>query len=373
MLATIVIFVALLSVLVFVHEAGHFFAAIKSGVKVEEFGFGFPPRAWGVKRGGVLYSINWIPLGGFVRIKGESGEDVDDPDSFAAKPIWKRAVILSAGVMMNIVLAWFLLSVGYLVGLPQIIEGESRFREVTNAELHVYDVMPGSPAAASGLRPGDTVVSVDDNNFTAAREVVAYTSARAGVPVTFAVTRGEENLPLVFSVTPAMMKDAGRPGVGLALFETGFVSFPWYLAPIEAAKTTASFLYQITASLFGFFRELLVSRTVSQELSGPVGIAVLTGEVAALGFRYVIQFAALLSLNLAVINVLPLPALDGGRLAFLAVEAVRRRAAGRTVEAWTHNLGFAALMLIVLAVTYQDLVKYGDRILNSLAAAVGLH
>ena len=369
MLTTAIIFVALLSVLVFVHELGHFLAAIKAGVRVEEFGFGFPPRLWGVKRGHTIYSINWIPLGGFVRIKGEAGEHAHDHDSFPAKSLPARAFIICAGVIMNVAFAWLLLSVGYLVGLPQIIEGQSSGRQVANAEVHVYDVIKGSPAAAAGLEPGDTLVSLDGQHLADIDAIIAYTSARGGAPIVFHLRRGQTETDR--TVTPVMMKDTGRPGIGIALFETGLVSYPWYQAPAEGAKATGDFLKEITGALYGFFHDLVVTRQVSQDLSGPVGIAVLTGEVASLGFRYVIQFAALLSLNLAVVNILPLPALDGGRLLFIVIEALRRRAMDRKIEALAHNIGFAALMLIVVFVTYRDLLKYGDHILQSLAALVG--
>jgi regulator of sigma E protease len=369
MLTTLIIFVALLSLLIFVHEFGHFFVARRSGMAVEEFGFGFPPRLWGTKRGKTIYSINWIPLGGFVRIKGESGEDADAPDSFSGRPMAARLAVIVAGVAMNVALAWFLLSAGFLVGLPQIIEGDAPGRTVTNVEIHVYDVIKGSPADEAGLKRGDTLVAIGGSTFAAIEEVSAFTAGHDGEPLAFQVKRDGEVVAV--SVTPTLIKETGRPGIGASLFETGFVSYPWYLAPWEGAKATVGFLKEITAALFGFFRDLLFAGRVSPDLSGPVGIAVLTGEVAKLGFRYVIQFAALLSLNLAVVNVLPLPALDGGRLAFLLVEAVRRRAVSRRLEGIVHSLGFVALIGLVLVVTYRDLVRYGGRIIETFAGLVG--
>jgi regulator of sigma E protease len=375
MIFTIFIFIALLSVLIFVHELGHFLAARRSGMTVEEFGFGFPPRLWGFRRkaDGTLYSINWIPLGGFVRIKGESGltEDAAAPDSFAAKGILPRAFVVSAGVLMNIAFAWLLLTVGFTVGLPQVIEGEDDYRRVADEQVHVYELVPGSPAAAAGLQPGDTVVAMNGEPLATIADVVAYTSVREGQSIDVAYRRGAETLSAV--MTPRMLEETGRVGLGVALFETGLVSYPWHVAPVEGIKATFSFLYQIAASLLGFFRDLIVSQQVGQDLSGPVGIAFLTGEVASLGFRYLLQFAALLSLNLAVVNFLPLPALDGGRMAFLLYEVIRGKTAGRRVEGWTHSLGFAFLMLIVVVVTYRDLVRYGDRIMQSLSALVGLN
>lgn len=373
MLTTVITFIVLLSVLIFVHEFGHFIAARRSGMAVEEFGFGFPPKLWGIKKGKTLYTINWIPLGGFVRIKGESGENADQPDSFATQSLPKRVLVVSAGVIMNVVFAWFLLSVGYTVGLPQIIEGEDGYRQVADAQVHVYDVLPESPAEVAGLEPGDTIISMDGRAFGTISEVVSYTSLHQGESIELGYERvsGEQG---TLSVTPEVIEEIERPGIGASLYETGLVSYPWYVAPVEGAKSTFTFLFEIIKALGGFFRDLIVTQKVSSDLSGPVGIAVLTGEVASLGFRYLLQFAALLSLNLAVVNFLPFPALDGGRMVFLIAEAVRRgKAVSRKVEGVTHSLGFAFLMLVVVAVTYRDLVRYGDRILSTLSALVGMN
>jgi regulator of sigma E protease len=369
MFSTVIIFVLLLSALVFVHEFGHFIVAVKTGMRVEEFGFGFPPKAWGIKRGKTVYSINWIPLGGFVRIKGESGEHAHDKDSFGGRPLWARMLVVLAGVTMNVVFAWALLTVGYLVGLPSIIETRAPQSIVTEAKLNVYDVVAGSPAELAGIKQGDAIITVDGQPMTSIEAMIAYTSAREGQTLHLQLERAKKSLSI--DAVPVQMSEAGHAGLGLKLFETGFVSYPWYLAPWEGAKATASFLSQIVVALYGFFRDLVVTRTVSQDMSGPVGIAVLTGEVAALGGRYLLQFAALLSLNLAVVNVLPLPALDGGRFVFVLAEMLRRRPVNAKFEAITHSVGFAALMLVVVLVTYRDLVKYGGKILENLSGLVG--
>jgi regulator of sigma E protease len=242
---------------------------------------------------------------------------------------------------------------------------------VTEARLHVYDVLARSPAQQAGLKQGDVIVTVDGHAMASIDEMIAYTSAREGQPLSVQLERGQEKQAVTAMVTPTQMGETGRASIGIQLFETGFVSYPWYLAPWEGAKATADFLSQIFLALYGFFRDLVVTRTVSSDMSGPVGIAVLTGEVAALGGRYLLQFAALLSLNLAVVNVLPLPALDGGRFAFLLAEAFRRKPINAKFEAVTHSVGFAALMLVVVAVTYRDLTKYGGQILHSLSGLIG--
>ena len=363
---TLIIFVAILSLLVFVHELGHFLLAKWHGVQVDEFGFGFPPRAWGWKKGDTTYSIDWIPLGGFVKIKGEDGEHSGDKDSFGHKPFWQRLSILVAGVVMNLALAWLLLTVGFMVGLPQLIENFPSSARVSQPVIHIASVLTGSPADRAGLRPGDTIVSVDGQSVSDVEAFRARVDTPQGVN-TVVVMRGKSTLP--FTVTAELLKETGRLGLGVALVKTGFVSYPWYLAPYEGLRAVIDVVRGIFSTLGGFVVGLFSSQRSAVEFSGPVGIAILTSEVVKMGFRYLLQFTALLSVNLAVINILPIPALDGGRVLFLLIEAGRGKRAGRTVEALTHNIGFMALMLLVLVVTYFDVLKYGDRLWR---AVIGL-
>jgi regulator of sigma E protease len=358
--------VIVVSLLVFVHEFGHFITAKRAGVRVDEFGFGFPPRAFGVKRGGTIYSINWIPLGGFVKIKGESGEDRADADSFGSKPLWRRALVLLAGVLMNVVLGWFLLTVGYVVGLPQVAEDLSPYARVEQPKIQVVTVLPGSPADRAAMESGDEIVAVGGAAVDTADAVRERTTAAAGEPVALTVRR--DGAEISVEVVPETLQVTGRVGIGVALARTGLVSYPWYVAPLEGAHATWVLTGDIVSAFASLVRDLFTERRVTQEFSGPVGIAFITADVAQLGFRHLLQFTALLSLNLAVINVLPLPALDGGRVLFLAIEAVRGRAVGRRIETAAHNLGFALLMLLVLFVTYKDLVKYGARILGAFSS-----
>lgn len=351
--------IIVIAILVFVHEAGHFFAAIWHGIRVDEFGFGFPPRALGVKRGHTVYSLNWIPLGGFVKIKGESGEDRDDPDSFGSKPLWQRAHVLVAGVFMNVTLAWLLFAVGYMIGLPQLAEDLSPAARVADAKVAVMSVLPGSPAARAGLQAGDVVVSVNGMPVTDTPAVRERTGEAVEVKIGF---RRDGQVNEVVA-TPETLKETGKIGIGVALARTGMVSYVWYWAPVEAARAVWNLGLGILDAFWSLVRDLFTERRVTQDFSGPVGIAFITADVAKQGFRHLLQFTALLSLNLAIINILPFPALDGGRLAFLLVEAARGRAVGRRVEAMAHNIGFALLMILVLVVTYRDLVRYGARIL----------
>ncbi len=370
MLSTIIIFTAVLSLLVFVHEFGHFATAKKAGVKVEEFGFGFPPRLAGFRHGGTIYTINWIPLGGFVKIKGESGEHKSDKDSFGGKSALVRGLILGAGVIMNFVLAWSLLTVGYIIGLPQVAEDLPASAIVRETKIQVVTVLKGSPADRAGLQTSDAIVSLDGAAPAEIADVQKYSTARRDVPVMIEVDRGAKRLKL--AITPETLAETGKVGFGIALVKTGLVSYPWYLAPVQGLSATLSFAREILDSFGKLLGDFFSRKAVSVDVSGPVGIAVVTGQVADLGFRYLLQFTALLSINLAIVNVLPIPALDGGRLMFLVIEKIRGRAVGRRIELTAHNIGFALLMILVAAATYKDLVRFGDRILGAFGKIFGI-
>ena len=370
MIGTIFIFVAVLSLLVFVHEFGHFITAKRAGIRVDEFGFGFPPRLFGIKKNDTIYSINWIPLGGFVKIKGEAGEHKDDKDSFASKSTLTRVSVLLAGVGMNIILAWVLLTVGYVIGLPQVVEGLSPYARVADTKIRVMQVLAGSPADRAGVQAGDELTRMDGREPGNSEQVRALAQERLGSPIALVVVRGGQTLEK--SVVPEVLEESGKPGLGVGLMKTGLVSYPLYIAPIEAAHSTFMIGEEIVLSFWGLIRDLFVQHKMTVEFSGPVGIAVLTGEVARLGIRHLLQFTALLSVNLAILNVLPFPALDGGRLFFLLFEAIRGKAVSRRIEIATHNIGFGILLTLIVIVTYRDVVRYGERIVHALGALLHL-
>lgn len=374
MLLTIVSFIAVLGVLVLVHELGHFFAARRAGVKVEEFGVGFPPRAFGVYRDpghgrwvpvgrkpgpapATIYSLNWLPLGGFVKIKGEQGERADERDSFAHQGIGRRIWIISAGVTLNVLAAFTLLVVGFSVGLPQILSQPlPRGARVRDVNVQIVDVRGGLPAALQGLLLGDIVVALDGNRVSAPADVQNYLHGKVGVPVTFHVRRGGEMMAKV--IAPQRLSETGRGGIGVQLVAVGLVRFPLPSAVWQGGKTTVQLTAEIFRAFGGAVARVVARQPLDVDLSGPVGIAVLSGQVVRMGWRYLLQFTALLSLNLAIINFLPFPALDGGRVLFLLVERCRGRAVSAKLEAMAHNVGFTLLMLLVLFITYRDIVKF---------------
>ncbi len=373
---TLITFIIILSVLVFAHELGHFVTARKFGVKAEEFGFGFPPRILGVYRNkekkwrlvsgsravreevpGTIYSINWIPLGGFVKIKGEDGDN-NDPDSFANKKIWKRATILSAGVSMNVILAAILISIGLMIGFPQSLDGNINPKAtVTGREIEVVQVLQNSPAEKAGIKEGDLILSINNIHFSDYAGLENYVNQNTNKELTYDVKRASKEMDI--KVTPRYMQETKRGGIGVAISEYGIVRLPWYMAIWEGIKTTLFLTWAIIVAFYELLKNLILGHGVSADLAGPVRIAQMTGEAARMGIDYVLQFAALLSINLAIINFIPFPALDGGRVLFLVFEKIKGKPVKRELEALIHNMGFVLLMILILLVTANELkLKY---------------
>jgi regulator of sigma E protease len=359
MILTLIVFIFILGLLVFVHEFGHFIAARKNGVKVEEFGFGFPPRMFGIKRGETIYSINWIPLGGFVKIKGETGENRGEKDSFSYKKIWQRALIIASGVLMNFILAVVLLSFGFMIGLPQVVDGENGYARVRDAKIQVVQILENTPAKEAGLQMGDTILSIDEKKIEEVSDLQNYVNEKIGVPIEVVWER--EGILMHKQITPVHLVETGKGGIGVGLLKSGIVSYPWYFALWKGVEATVFYTREIIIALYELIKNLIIAQEVAVDLSGPVGIAVLTGQVARMGVIYLLQFTALLSINLAVINFLPFPALDGGRLLFLAIEKIRRKPVSQKIENAIHNIGFALLMILIVLVTYRDIVRWGDK------------
>ncbi len=385
---TILIFLAVLSVLVVFHEFGHFLMARFFGVKAEEFGLGFPPRAIGfVREGGrwkrvkkgdtqsypsTIWSLNWLPLGGFVRLKGEQNTDNHENDSFASKSAWARAWILVAGVLMNWLLAILIFTIGFSVGVPTDLSGLPEGAMVKDRHIEITQVVEGSPAAKAGMLPGDHVTrigSVGIDTSEVARTELSKQS-KVGESLTIQVKRDEQMLELV--TQPAFIESIQRAGLGIGLADVGTVRLPVYRAVPQAVVTTYTFTKLILSGFWDMLRDLVVSQKTSTELSGPVGIAVMTGKVAKQGVWALAQFAAILSINLAVVNLLPIPALDGGRLVFVFIEVLRRKRRSLVWEARLHQIGFLLLISLIVLVTAKDLRTYGAPVWQGIKQFVGL-
>src|SRR3990170_3209254 len=308
-LHTILPFAGVLIVLIVIHELGHYITAKLTGVKVLEAGLGYPPRIWGFTWRGTLYSINWLPLGGFVRLLGE--EDPSDPNSLAAKPRWVRLIVLFAGSGMNFLLPIFLFAIAFMIP-----------REVNVGLTQITGVAPQSPAEEAGLKPGDVIFAIDGDKVRNVREVSLAIRLNVGETVDFNVKHSDgvvENIPVHARWTPPEGQGPTGIQIGSLYSFTEKESFP----PWEAIP--------------------MVKGGSGPEVTGPVGIAQATGEIVEQsGWQTLLEFAALLSINLAIINILPLPMLDGGRIAFVLLEIVRR---GRRIapekEAIVHLVGLA--------------------------------
>jgi regulator of sigma E protease len=369
MIISIIIFIFILGILVFAHELGHFLAAKQRGVRVEEFAFGFPPRLFGIRRGETLYSLNLIPVGGFVRLAGETPDGVtikakeaelnaDDARSFRLKPLWERSVIVLAGVAGNVVLAWLLFSIAHAVGMPSVLEDNER--GLGDVSVIITLVEPGSPAESAGLRAGDVISYLrapdqELQGITVVKEVQSFIAAHRGTEIAIAVERGDKKETV--RAQPRTNAPEGQGALGIAMVRTGTRSYPWHTAFLQGAITAWQSTILIIKGMGRLLLALVTEGRLIADVAGPVGIAVLSREAALLGFSYMVFFTAILSLNLAVINSLPLPALDGGRFLFLIIEWLKGSPVSRRAEQTAHAAGFAFLVMLLVLVTYRDVLK----------------
>jgi len=362
-LLTLVVFILILGVLIFVHELGHFIMAKRSKVAVEEFAFGFPPRLFCVKRGETNYCINLIPLGGYVKMVGEEGQEAKNPRSFAAKKLWRRALILSAGVIMNFIFAGVLLSFGFGFGmLPLPIMGTAKdFQQATlETKILIARVVSGSPAAIGSLKEGDIVLEVGNLGGTKPLEHVEdlpkFTKEHAGQQVKLVVERSGEKETKTVTLRKEAKPEEGYLGVEIQEVITK-VQYPWWQAPFVGFYFAGKMVVVTGQLLYETLKNLIVARQVPQDIAGPIGIFMIVGQAIPRGISYLLQLTALISVNLAVINILPFPALDGGRLLFVAIEKIRGRKVAAQVEAVVHNIGFILLMVLVALITFYDILR----------------
>ncbi|HHX58804.1 MAG TPA: RIP metalloprotease RseP [Candidatus Moranbacteria bacterium] len=383
---TFIVFLAVLSVLVLVHELGHFLVARKSGVWCDEFGFGFPPRVIGIYKnksgkwkiiwGGkevtseekdpedTIYSINLIPLGGFVKIHGEDGQDKLNKHSFASQPIYKRFMILAAGVTMNFLLAVVLFTFAFWMGLPEVIDS-SNGGEFEETAIQISAINPKSPAQEAKLQLGDEVISVANSAGIIAQEIQNIEQLQEiikenkGNELILGIIHPGERQVSEVKVTPRIETPEGEGPLGVGLVEVAFVKHGFFESLKMGIQATIGMVIAIFIFLWDLLKGLFIGQSVGQEVAGPVGIAVMTGQVARMGLAFILQFAAMLSVNLAVINFLPLPALDGGRVIFLLIEKIKGKPVDQKIEGIVHGIGFMLLMLLMLLVTVKDFSNFG--------------
>ncbi|KND51002.1 MAG: RIP metalloprotease RseP [Parcubacteria bacterium C7867-007] len=359
---SVILFILVLVALIVAHEFGHFVVAKLSGMRVDEFGIGYPPRAWGFKKGGTEYTLNWIPFGGFVRIYGEDANDASGGDAFSARPKILQALTLVAGIAMNLLFAYVLIVVSLGLGTQRALTDEEAMRD-PNAVIAVADVLPGSPAAEAGFMPGDLIRSVEGKNgtFTGAGTdaFTAYVADdRTLTPLTFEVERNNE--PITIVATPQSGVIAAEPwriGLGVAVSSVGTVAVTWYEAPIQGAVLTWELTKQTAIGLAHFFGGIFTFSTNLAQVTGPIGIAGAVGSAADNGLTALLVITAIISINLALINLIPIPALDGGRLLFVLIETVTRRPINAGVGRTVNTIGFAFLILLMIVVSAHDVFK----------------
>lgn len=358
MFPTIIIFIIILAILIFAHEFGHFIAAKRAGVKIEEFGFGFPPRLFGIKKGETTYSLNLIPLGGFVKIYGEQGEGKGEENSFASRSIRQRATIIAAGVLMNFLLAMLLLSVGYKIGLPTVIDKEIKNAQIKNIQVQITGVALGSPAEKEGLQAGDVIKELRNEEVigvSKVKDIQSFVEKHKGKKINIILQRGDKDLNLSVLARENPPEDEGPLGISLA--QTGIVSYSFFQSIIRGIADTVNLTILIVIIIGGILYKLVVGLPVGQILTGPVGIYSITSQAAELGLIYLLQLTVLLSVNLGIINILPFPALDGGRLLFLGIEKIKGSPVSQRIENLVHTVGFVLLIFLMILVTYRDLTK----------------
>ena len=365
---SILILVVSLALLILVHEFGHFIVAKKTGVRVDEFGIGFPPKLFGKKFGETAYTVNLLPFGGFVKIFGENPDEeaLHGPDkarSFIHQPKIKQAAILGAGVFFNFLFAWVLISIGFMSGLPVPVRAAPAGVPVRDARIIVTNVEKDSPAETAGLRAGDALLSLGASDslleknisITAIQDFIAQ---HGGKQVVISYARsGEKESIQPLTIVPEAGIFGDTPAIGVAMDEIGIVRLFPHRAVWEGLRMTAALTGAVALSFGSLIVAAFTGSVELSNLTGPIGIVGLIGDAAGFGLVYLLSFVAFISVNLAVLNLLPIPALDGGRLFFLLIETITgSRLSPRFVNT-AHLIGFAALVLFMIIITYNDIAR----------------
>lgn len=360
---SILLFFLVLFVLILVHEWGHFIAAKKTGMRVDEFGIGFPPKLFSIKKGETEYTFNALPIGGFVRIFGENAESVEknDPDrarAFGSRPKWAQAVVLVAGVTMNVILAWVLFFTTFLIGVPTSVEEGAAS---SDAVLYVTSVLPQSPVATD-IPTGAEIIRIESatnssENLTP-KLFTEFVQAHPSEDISITYRFNDEVTSITTqAVTGIIASDPQRAAIGISLALVENKQLGVGAAFVEATDATFTSLVGVATGLFSLLSDAIQGDADFSQVAGPVGIVGMVGDAAMIGITALLTFTAIISLNLAVINMLPLPALDGGRLLFVAIEAVTGRPINPVWSGRLNLIGFGLLMLLMVIVTYNDIVR----------------
>lgn len=375
---TFLIFFIIIALLILSHEFGHFLVAKLTNTKVEEFGFGFPPKIFWLKKGETIYSFNLFPIGGFVKILGEDGAppqevglsnlEIASPNNrnFFSKPVSVKAAIIAGGVFFNLLLAWILISASLSLGSLQQIDDNLDFK---NAQVMIAEVQKNSPAEVIGLRPGDQIFRLSEltlasanlevsapGNFlepTKMTEVQDFVNLNRGKKIEITYKREDKIFSSKIQLRDAAAKEGG---LGIAMARVAMVKEKWHAAIFKGLKQTILLTGAIALAIIYFIIGLFRG-TGFEQVAGPIGIFNIVGQTSQFGISHLIQLSALLSINLAIINFLPFPALDGGRLIFVLIEKIKGSPLNYKVVNLIHSVGFAILIILMLFVTYQDILR----------------
>ncbi len=344
MLVTIVVGILVLSVLILAHELGHFIAAKATGCWVEEFGIGFPPRLYGKKFGDTIYSINWIPFGGFNKISGEV--DPAAPRALAARKYWVRILVLSGGILMNLILPFVLMSIAYMVP-----------HDTVQGQVVVQEIAPNSPAAQAGIMVGDTILTVDGNTVASTSDLYRYVQLHLGSEIAIELQHPDTTTQTV-DLVPRWKPPEGQGAIGIASETTNPVISSESLPFWQAIPRGIGACWETLVLYKNGLIEMIIGATPFTP-SGPVGIVQVAGEVAHAGISPVLELTAFISIAIAITQLIPFPALDGSHLLFIIIEMFRRgKRVSVKVQKIVHSTGFIVLLALMVLITYQDLARW---------------
>jgi regulator of sigma E protease len=357
---TLLIAIFSLIILMIIHEFGHFIIAKYFGVKVEEFGIGYPPKIFGRRLGETLYSINLIPLGAFVKIYGEEGK-IDDYRSFSSLLVWKRILICLGGVIAFWLAAIIIFSIAFGIGVTVPI-GDQDIKGITSARVEILSVQKDSPAEVAGLRKGDRIIGVSpiksiNNEIVAVKEEFKsidrvsdfqqFVRDNAGESISVNLARNGEIININLTPRTSYPENQGPTGVAIERFANLIEKYPWHKAPVQGIIYTGKITWEALSGIYGFFASLLGGGGIPKEaqIAGPIGITIFLSRAADYGIGFFLYFIGSLTVLLAIFNLFPIPALDGGKLLFLIIEKIKRKPVSAKLE---QNLTITCFVLLII-------------------------
>ncbi|HMO78782.1 MAG TPA: site-2 protease family protein [Candidatus Paceibacterota bacterium] len=360
---SVLIFIIIIGVLIFVHELGHFLIAKKNGIRVDEFAIGFPPKIFSITFGGTKYSLNLIPFGGYVKIFGENpDEQSSDPnrsDSFVNKPRYIQAAVLVGGVFFNMIFAWILLSISLMFGLPSVIT-EKNINQIQNPSISIVQVVENSPAFNSQIKVGDKILQIQKNDQIISGQDLSIEKIQEIIrsddnSINLILQR--KNQQITTEIQPTTEINNEYLTIGIIMQELGDLKFSFFRAIYEGFFMTLDITKQMSLGLYNLIKMAIIGQGSFDDVAGPVGIVKIVDRASVFGFVYLLSFTAFISINLAVLNILPFPALDGGRLLVVLIESIIRKPLNSKIVNIVNASGFIILILLMIFITIKDVSR----------------